>query len=147
MKKRIGILAVFMMALIWPLPEPPRVYAYNWVEDFDYCVSDYSNGWFQCWETAWDAQANCDAMWPPSQYPTQNQQCRQQANSNKGACLSTSTAIFGSCSSYVPYNYEAFDFCTLAVQAAALCSAQFQGMDNFEAYMECRAESKIDLCQ
>ena len=143
MKTRIGILAV-LIALAAILSQPPRTFSYNWSDEFSGCVDGYGTDWFQCWETGWDANDTCDAWYPPG---PDRDACRSQANSDKVTCLASSGTIFGSCAHQIDYHLADLDFCDQARAAADACNNQFQGLDNTEARMNCRAESKIDQCQ
>ena len=143
MKKRISILAVCLVALIWTTSESQSVRATFWVDDLTYCVDDYSTDWFGCWETSWDESAQCQSL-PPG---PQRDSCLSSAQSAKVSCLSSSNSMFDSCAGAVNYDFAAMDFCTNARYVADSCANQFQGVDNWEAYMQCRAASKIDQCQ
>jgi hypothetical protein len=142
MKKRIGILALCLLALIWTTSAPGSVQA-HWVDELSPCMDDYGTDWFGCWETGWNAAAQCQNL-PAG---PQRDSCESSALSDKVSCLASSSTIFGSCAGGVNYDYAELDFCTNAQALAYSCANQFQGIDNFEALMECRAASKIDLCQ
>jgi hypothetical protein len=143
MKKRVSILAVCLVALLWATPAPRSVRATHWVDELSPYIDDYGTDWFGCWETAWDASAQCQS------YPAgpDRDNCESGVNSDKVTCLSSSSNIFRSRAGGVNYDYAELDFCTNAQFLAASCANEFQGLDNWEAYMECRAASKIDLCQ
>jgi hypothetical protein len=142
MKRRITILAVCLVALFWVTSESQSVRATYWVDDFTYCVDDYSTDWFSCWETSWDASAQCQSL------PTgPREECESNAQSNKVSCLSSSNSMFDSCAGAVNFDFAAMDFCTEARYLADSCNNQFQGLDNSEARMQCRAATRIDQCQ
>ena len=143
MKKTISILALCLLTLILAPPISRPVRAGFWVDDVTSCIDDYSNAWFGCWETAWDASDLCLS------YPAgpDRDSCESTVQSNKVSCLSSGNTVFDSCASTVNYDFAAMDFCTNARAVADSCINQFQGLDNTEARMECLAASKIDLCQ
>ncbi|HEX8285613.1 MAG TPA: hypothetical protein VF588_19820 [Pyrinomonadaceae bacterium] len=143
MKKRISILAVCLVALTWATSESRPVHATFWVDDLTACVDDYSTDWFDCWETGWDASAQCQSL-PAG---PERDSCESSAQSNKVSCLSSSNSMFDSCAGSVNINYAAMDFCTDARFVADSCNNQFQGFDNTEARMACVAASGIDRCQ
>ena len=143
MKKRISILALCLFTLIWATSAPRSVRATHWLDELSPHIDDYSTDWFGCWETAWDASAQCQSL-PPG---PERDNCESGVNSDKVTCLSSSSNIFRSRAGGVNYDYAELDFCTNAQVAMSICYNQFQGLDNWEAYMECRAASKIDLCQ
>lgn len=143
MKKRVSILALCLVALLWATPEPRSVRALHWTDELSPCIDDYGTDWFGCWETAWDASAQCQSL-PAG---PQRDSCESSALSNRTACLSSSSTIFGSCHSSIIYDYQEIGFCSNAQNMAAICNNMFQGIENTEAYMECRAASQIDYCQ
>jgi len=147
MKRRLIVLTFVTVAFIsLTVAGPQPASANNWPDDFGQCVDEFGGGWFDCTNTAWNAFDDCDALYPPSQFPTANSQCRAEVNSNKLTCQAGWSSEFASCTGTIDYGFEEIDFCSNAIIAAAMCDG-FTGEENADAFYQCRAASGISYCQ
>ena len=123
--KTFCAVSCLMLAAVLAVP-PPAAQA-NGFDDLLYCTAYYLSDSNSAWET-WNYSAQ-----------TQNDV------DTRNSALDTAFNNYQACNSLVNVDTAQFDFCTGASEAAQQCLVTFQ--DNYNAWMACRAATRVDVCQ